>query len=114
MKITLLRTFSIMLILSILITGCAQATPKPEENVKLTFWFWAEPDAPGANDWIAKVVEEYKAVKPNVTVEVVPQGTDQRLPDSSLGRQRRTGYRLPVGNRPGNGLRLARRPGSGE
>jgi multiple sugar transport system substrate-binding protein len=76
MKITLLRTFSIMLILSILVTGCAQAAPKPEENVKLTFWFWAEPDAPGANDWIAKVVEEYKAVKPNVTVEVVPQGTD--------------------------------------
>ena len=80
MKNSLYRLFSLLLVLSILLTACAQAasTPKSveEEPVKLVFWFWAEPDAPGANAWIEKVVQEYKKVKPNVTVEVVPQGTD--------------------------------------
>jgi ABC-type glycerol-3-phosphate transport system substrate-binding protein len=80
MKTSLYRVFSLLFILSLVISACAQTTteqqPASDEPIKLTFWYWAEPDAPGANAWIEKVVEEYKKVKPNVTVEVVPQGTD--------------------------------------
>ncbi len=78
MKGPFLRLFVVLLILTMVLPACAKATPSPaaEAPVNLTFWFWAEPDAPGANAWIENVVQEYKKVKPNVTVEVVPQGTD--------------------------------------
>ena len=50
------------------------------EPVNLTFWWWAESDAPGANAWLDEAVEAYKAVKPNVTIEVVEQATDTFIP----------------------------------
>ena len=52
------------------------ASEASTEPVNLNFWYWAESDAPGANDWLAETVAEYKKVKPNVTVEVVTQATD--------------------------------------
>lgn len=82
---------SLIMVFTLLLGACAQPqapvqeapaateeaeAPPAEEEIKLVFWFWAEPDAPGANAWIETVVQEYKKVKPNVTVEVVPQGTD--------------------------------------
>lgn len=92
MKTRLFSVFSVLIIFTILLGACAQPpAPTPEEaasteaaappaaeeeEVKLVFWFWAEPDAPGANAWIETAVQDYKKVKPNVTVEVVPQGTD--------------------------------------
>jgi len=77
MKHVFFRTLSLLVILSTLLAACAQP-PKPaaEEEIKLTFWFWAEPDAPGANAWITQIAQDYKKVKPNVTVEIIPQGTD--------------------------------------
>lgn len=42
----------------------------------ITFWYWAESDAPGANDWINETVEAYKQEKPDLTIRVVPQSTD--------------------------------------
>ncbi|MCI0520858.1 MAG: extracellular solute-binding protein [Chloroflexi bacterium] len=78
MKNTLYRLLSALMAMSLLLAACAQAPQEAakEEEVKLTFWFWGEPDAPGANDWITNAAAEYKKVKPNVTVEVIPQGTD--------------------------------------
>lgn len=46
------------------------------EKVKLTFWFWAESDAPGANDWIKETIDKYKQAHPNVDIELVIQSTD--------------------------------------
>jgi len=46
------------------------------EPVNLEFWYWAESDAPGADKWMAETVAEYKKVKPNVTINVVPQSAD--------------------------------------
>jgi raffinose/stachyose/melibiose transport system substrate-binding protein len=71
------RLFSIALILVMLLSACGSNAAAPgDEKVELTFWYWAESDAPGADAWMTETVEAYKAVKPNVTVNVVPQSTD--------------------------------------
>jgi len=60
-------------------TAPAAPTPAPSEAAKpvsLEFWYWAESDAPGADKWMAETVAEYKKIKPNVTVNVVPQSAD--------------------------------------
>jgi multiple sugar transport system substrate-binding protein len=61
-------------------TGPGASAPAPTEAatepVTLSFWYWAESDAPGADKWMAETVAAYKAVAPNVTVEVVSQPTD--------------------------------------
>ena len=88
MKITL-RVLSVLMVLSIVLVACganatqapsgANATQAPSgsnEKVDLTFWYWAESDAPGADAWMTETVEAYKKIKPNVTINVVPQSTD--------------------------------------
>jgi len=61
-------------------TAPGASAPAPSEAatepVTLSFWYWAESDAPGADKWMAETVAEYKKVQPNVTVEVVSQPTD--------------------------------------
>jgi len=86
--------FSIVLVLVMLLSACgapaaptqapapantsAPAAPAAPSNEKidLTFWYWAESDAPGADAWMAETVDAYKKVQPNVTVNVVSQSTD--------------------------------------
>lgn len=68
---------SIALIVVMLLSACgAQAATPADEKVELTFWYWAESDAPGADAWMTETVEAYKKVQPNVTINVVPQSTD--------------------------------------
>ena len=45
-------------------------------NATLTYWYWAESDAPGANNWLKKQVALYEKSHPNVKVNVVIQSTD--------------------------------------
>jgi ABC-type glycerol-3-phosphate transport system substrate-binding protein len=45
-------------------------------KTKLTFWFWGEFDAPGANKWLAQAVKSYQAAHPDISIKVVPQATD--------------------------------------
>ncbi len=87
MKTSLYRLFALLLVSALLLAACAQAAvtqapqevkteaPK-EEPISLTFWYWAESDAPGADAWMKETVEAYKKIKPNVSIEVVPQSTD--------------------------------------
>ncbi len=71
------RLFSIVLVLIMLLSACgAKPAATGSEKVDLTFWYWAESDAPGADAWMTETVEAYKKVQPNVTVNVVPQSTD--------------------------------------
>src|SRR6266542_3665445 len=71
------RLFSIVLVLIMLLSACgAEPAATGSEKVDLTFWYWAESDAPGADAWMTETVEAYKKVQPNVTVNVVPQSTD--------------------------------------
>ncbi len=68
---------SIALTAVILLSACGgQAATPANQKVELTFWYWAESDAPGADAWMTETVEAYKKVQPNVTVNVVPQSTD--------------------------------------
>ena len=90
--------FTLMILCSMVFSGCAapaaaptaapqapaaaQATTAPAVSnpsggkVGLTFWWWAESDAPGADKWMAETVADYGKLNPNVTVNVVPQSTD--------------------------------------
>ncbi len=52
------------------------AVPTNAEPVELTYWYWAESDAPGADKWMADSVAAYQKDHPNVTIKVVPQATD--------------------------------------
>jgi len=74
---------------ALLLAGCTSSKPsgsnaqgggegaaKPAENVKLTLWYWAESDAPGANDWMKETIQKYQQAHPNVQVDLVIQSTD--------------------------------------
>ena len=93
MKNRLLHILSMGVVLALILSGCgggttppaqpaAPATPATQpaaasaEQVEITFWYWAESDAPGADKWMAETVDAYKKVKPNVKVTVVAQSTD--------------------------------------
>jgi raffinose/stachyose/melibiose transport system substrate-binding protein len=62
--------------------AASQATSAPAvsnastEKVTLSFWWWAESDAPGADKWMTETVAAYEKLHPNITVDVVPQTTD--------------------------------------
>src|SRR5215467_8232058 len=45
-------------------------------NANLTYWYWAESDAPGANAWLKKEVALYEKAHPKVKISVVTQSTD--------------------------------------
>src|SRR5262249_22466294 len=45
-------------------------------SAKLTYWYWAESDAPGANNWLKKEVALYQKAHPKVKVSIVIQSTD--------------------------------------
>ena len=45
-------------------------------NANLTYWYWAESDAPGANNWLKHEVAVYEKAHPKVKVSVVIQSTD--------------------------------------
>ncbi|MDP9258034.1 MAG: extracellular solute-binding protein [Actinomycetota bacterium] len=45
-------------------------------NANLTYWYWAEPDAPGANAWLKKEVAAYEKAHPKVKIKIVIQSTD--------------------------------------
>ena len=37
-------------------------------NANLTYWYWAESDAPGANNWLKKEVALYEKAHPKVKI----------------------------------------------
>jgi len=75
MKNKCLNLLSLAVVLAMSISACSLTAPK-SQPVELTFWYWGEDDAPGADAWLAESVAAYKQVKPNVTVTVVKQSSD--------------------------------------
>ncbi len=77
---TSLRVITILVILSMTLVACGKAsqpaTAAPNAKVNLTFWWWAESDAPGADAWMTETVAAYQKIHPNVTINIVPQSTD--------------------------------------
>ena len=57
--------------------GVAGATPMTSKApVNLTFWFWGDLDAPGANHWLSGAVKAFEAKNPSIKINVVPQATN--------------------------------------
>ena len=59
-------------------TAASKTTKSGDDpnNASLTYWYWAESDAPGANNWLKKQVALYEKSHPNVKINVVIQSTD--------------------------------------
>src|SRR5262245_21624193 len=83
---------------ALLLTACTAtpATTSPDsgddpENASLTYWYWAESDAPGANDWMKARIADYTKLHPKVTVNLVPQPTDTLIGAFTTAAQTRTG-----------------------
>src|SRR6516164_7834852 len=70
---------AVVLSAAVFVAGAASKTTKSGDdpnNASLTYWYWAESDAPGANNWLKKQVALYEKSHPNVKINVVIQSTD--------------------------------------
>ncbi len=66
------------------------AADRPDEG-NLTFWFWAESDAPGANAWMKQMIAAYEKQFPKVHIKLVPQATDTLIGAFRTAAQTKTG-----------------------
>jgi ABC-type glycerol-3-phosphate transport system substrate-binding protein len=60
-------------------------------NANLTYWYWAESDAPGANKWLKKEVAAYEKTHPKVKVQIVLQDTDTLTSAFTTAAQTKSG-----------------------
>src|SRR5262245_640745 len=60
-------------------------------NADLTYWYWGEDDAPGANGWLKKQVALYEKAHPNVKITVVTQSTDTLTSAFTTAAQTKSG-----------------------
>ncbi len=91
--------------------GGATSAAASNEKVDLTFWFWGDADAPGANAAMADAVKAYEAAHPNVTIKVVEQATDTFIATFQAAAAAKNGPDIAraVGHRPGADAGLGRR-----
>src|SRR6478752_1290486 len=74
--------------------GAASKTARTGDdpnNANLTYWYWAESDAPGANGWLKKEVALYEKAHPKVKVSVVIQSTDTLTSAFTTAAQTKSG-----------------------
>jgi ABC-type glycerol-3-phosphate transport system substrate-binding protein len=57
----------------------------------LTYWYWAESDAPGANKWMQSMVAKYERLHPKVHIKIVPQSTDTLIGTFKTAAQTKSG-----------------------
>src|SRR5215475_13393843 len=57
----------------------------------LTYWYWAESDAPGANNWLKKEVALYQKAHPKVKISIVLQATDTLTSAFTTAAQTKSG-----------------------
>jgi ABC-type glycerol-3-phosphate transport system substrate-binding protein len=81
---------------AVLFTGSAAsktstAAGDDPNNANLTYWYWAESDAPGANNWLKKEVALYEKAHPKVKVSVVIQSTDTLTSAFTTAAQTKSG-----------------------
>ena len=58
----------------------AGAESAATEPIELNLWWWGEGDTPGSEAWLQETVEKYKAVAPNVTINLSQQTEDDLYP----------------------------------
>jgi multiple sugar transport system substrate-binding protein len=66
-------------------------TADDPNNANLTYWYWAESDAPGANGWLKKEVALYEKAHPKVKISIVLQSTDTLTSAFTTAAQTRSG-----------------------
>jgi raffinose/stachyose/melibiose transport system substrate-binding protein len=49
-----------------------KATDNPHAGT-MTYWYWGESDAPGANHWMQSMIAKYEKLYPKVHIKLVPQ-----------------------------------------
>jgi raffinose/stachyose/melibiose transport system substrate-binding protein len=60
-------------------------------DATLTYWYWGEPDAPGANAWLKKEVAAYEKAHPKVKIKIVIQSTDTLISAFTTVAQTKSG-----------------------
>ena len=76
-----LATLLAVPVVVVLAAGCGGSSSKSGDGGSafegdLTYWYWGESDAPGANDWMKQMIARYEKLHPKVHVKLVPQSTD--------------------------------------
>jgi ABC-type glycerol-3-phosphate transport system substrate-binding protein len=61
------------------------------EKADLTYWYWAESDAPGANDWMKARIADYQKQHPGVKINLVLQSTDTLIGAFTTAAQTKSG-----------------------
>jgi ABC-type glycerol-3-phosphate transport system substrate-binding protein len=69
----------------------AKTAADDPNNANLTYWYWAESDAPGANSWLKKEVALYEKAHPKVKISVVIQSTDTLTSAFTTASQTKSG-----------------------
>jgi len=69
----------------------SRTTADDPNNAKLTYWYWAESDAPGADNWLKKQVALYEKAHPKVKISIVTQSTDTLTSAFTTAAQTKTG-----------------------
>ena len=86
--------------LALLLSSCSTSTPSASsstssggnaEKADLTYWFWGNDDAPGANDWMKARIAEYHTLHPGVTVKMVIQSNDTLTGAFTVAAQSKSG-----------------------
>jgi len=72
-------------------SGSAAAQGDDPENAALTYWYWGESDAPGANDWMKARIADYQKLHPGVTINFVEQTTDTLIGSFATTAQTKSG-----------------------
>ena len=82
-------------------TGCTASAPSSSsasgsgggnaDKANLTYWYWGEGDAPGANDWMKARIADYEKLHPGVSIKLVPQSTDTLIGAFTTAAQTKTG-----------------------
>jgi raffinose/stachyose/melibiose transport system substrate-binding protein len=69
----------------------SRTTADDPNNASLTYWYWAESDAPGADNWLKKEVALYQKAHPKVKIKVVTQSTDTLTSAFTTAAQTKSG-----------------------
>jgi ABC-type glycerol-3-phosphate transport system substrate-binding protein len=69
----------------------SRTTADDPNNANLTYWYWAESDAPGADNWLKKEVALYQKAHPKVKIKIVTQSTDTLTSAFTTAAQTKSG-----------------------
>lgn len=72
-------------------SGNASGGGGDAEKADLTYWYWGESDAPGANDWMKARIADYEKQHPGVKINLVLQSTDTLIGAFTTAAQTKSG-----------------------